>query len=482
MNADLSPAAETDLWLDALRRVSVEAVLLPILIQLALVILAARVFAILFRRLGQPAVVGEIAAGIVLGPSLLGWLFPGAFQAIFHPHVHGLPPELGQALLGWILTTLSQLGLILLLFLIGLEFDFSHLRWHGKSACAISLGGMITPFALGLGLALAMHPHVAAEIPRLGFSLFLATALSITAIPILGRMMMELNMTRTRLGAVTIAAAAVDDAVGWILLAAVAAIVQSQFEAGRVLWMIAQTVGFGAAMVLLAKPLLRRWTASALRSGDGDLSLTALAVLLAMVLACAIVTNLIGIFAVFGAFILGATLSDQHDFRMAVTRRLRDFVSAFFLPIFFAYTGLRTNIGSLESLPLWLWCGAVTAAAIAGKFGGCALAARLTGSSWREAGCIGALMNTRALMALIVINLGKDLGVIPESVFCMLILMALTTTIMTTPILLRWMRGTELEPYILRSSFFDAGPIAEDFPDDAADRESQAVASPPRPR
>jgi Kef-type K+ transport system membrane component KefB len=481
MNAHLLLAAETDVWLDALQRASVEAVLLPILVQLAIVILAARMFALLFRRLGQPAVVGEIAAGIILGPSLFGWLFPGAFQAVFHPHVHGLPPELGQTLLGWILTTLSQLGLILLLFLIGLEFDFSHLRWHGKSAFAISLGGMFVPFGLGLGLAVWMRPHVAPDIPLLGFSLFLATALSITAIPILGRMMMELNMTRTRLGAVTIAAAAVDDAVGWILLATVAAIVQSQFELGRVLLMIAQTAGFGLAMVLVARPLLRRGIASALRAGDGDLSLTGLAVLLALVLACATVTNLIGIFAVFGAFILGAVLSDQHDFRIAVTRRLRDFVSAFFLPIFFAYTGLRTNIGSLESLPLWLWCGAVTAAAILGKLGGCVLAARGTGSSWREAGCIGTLMNTRALMALIVINLGKDLGVVPESVFCMLILMALATTIMTTPILLRLMRGTELEPYILRSSFFEA-KVRNDDPANGADFECLTASSTPRPR
>lgn len=469
-------AVESDAIIEALRRVSVEAVLLPILVQLAIVILAARIFAIIFRRLRQPSVVGEIAAGIVLGPSVLGWLFPGIFQAIFHPAVHGLPPELGQVLLHWILTTLSQIGLILLLFFIGLEFDFGHLRWHGRSALAVSLGGMITPFVLGLGLAAILHPHLAADIPFLGFSLFFATALSITAIPILGRMMMELNISRTRLGAVTIAAAAVDDAVGWILLAAVAAIVQSQFEISAVLLMIAQTVGFALAMVFVARPVLVRGTILALKTGDGDLSLTGLAVLLVLVFACAMITNLIGIFAVFGAFILGAILSDQHDFRLAVNRCLRDFVSAFFLPIFFAYTGLRTNIGSLDSLPVWLMCGAVTVAAILGKLGGCALAARATGSSWREAGCIGTLMNTRALMALIVINLGKDLGVIPDSVFCMLILMALATTIMTTPILLRWMRGTELEPHILRSSFFDAKTTAADFAEVDTDGMSESSA------
>ncbi len=476
MTVDPVFAVETDAILEALRRVSVEAVLLPILVQLTIVILAARIFAILFRRLRQPSVVGEIAAGIILGPSVLGWLFPGIFQAIFHPRVHGLSPELGQVLLHWILTTFSEIGLILLLFFIGLEFDFGHLRWHGRSALAVSLGGMIAPFVLGLGLAAFMHPHVAADIPFLGFLLFFATALSITAIPILGRMMMELNISRTRLGAVTIAAAAADDAVGWILLAAVATIVQSQFEIGSVLLMIAQTAGFALAMVFVARPLLVRGTTLALRAGDGDLSLTGLAVLLALIFACAIVTNLIGVFAVFGAFILGAILSDRHDLRVAVNRRLRDFVSAFFLPLYFAYTGLRTNIGSLESLPLWLLCGAVTVAAILGKLGGCALAARATGSSWRDAGCIGTLMNTRALMALIVINLGKNLGVIPNSVFCMLILMALATTIMTTPILLRLMRGTELEPHIRRSSFFDSKATAADFAEVEVDDGSEPSA------
>lgn len=442
-----------------LRGLHVEAVLLPVLLQLVVIILAARLVATLFRRLGQPAVVGEIAAGLILGPSLLGWVFPDLFQFLFAPTVEGVPPKAFEVIIHWVFTTFSQLGLILLLFLIGLEFDFGHLRWHGKAALSISITGVALPFVLGLGLAFVLHPHLEVHtrtgkaVPLLGFALFLGVALSITAIPILGRMMMEWNITRTRLGAVTISAAAVDDATGWILLAGVAAAVRSAFDWRNMLLMIGETVAFALLMVFVARPLLLRWARSALRRGDGEVSLNSLAVLLAIILLCAIATNLIGIFAIFGAFFLGAVLSGEDEFRAAVTRRLRDFVTVFFLPIFFTYTGLRTEILALDTPLMWGFCALVLAAAIVGKFAGCGLAAWWGGFSPREAGCIGVMMNTRALMELIVINLGWELGVIPRSVFCMLVLMALLTTIMTSPILLRLMRGTELEPYIAQSGF-----------------------------
>jgi Kef-type K+ transport system membrane component KefB len=428
--------------------IDVEAVLLPLLIQLSIIIVSARGCALLVRKIGQPSVVGEIAAGLLLGPSVLGRLFPDLFHAVFHPAVHGLSPAEAQTLLGWSLTALSQLGLIFLLFLIGLEFDFSHLRWHGRSALAISLAGIAVPFTLGLGLAYLIHERVAAQIPPLGFALFLGTALSITAIPVLGRIMMELGITRTRLGAITIAAAAVDDAVGWILLAAVAAVVRHSFNPAGTVLMAGETIAFGLFMVFAARPVLLIWVRHSMRRGGGDLSVNAMVVLVVLVFGCAIVTNLIGIFAVFGAFFFGAVLSSESDFRTAVNRRLRDFVTAFFLPIFFAYTGLRTDVGSLESAELWLLCGLMSAAAIVGKLGGCGFAAWVSGYPRREAACIGALMNTRGLMALIVINLGRDLGVVPESVFCMLVLMAMATTVVTTPFVLWLMPGTELEPHI----------------------------------
>jgi Kef-type K+ transport system membrane component KefB len=275
--------------------------------------------------------------------------------------------------------------------------------------------------------------------------------------------MMELGIARTRLGAITISAAAVDDATGWILLATVAAVVRARFNPGQTLRMVAETVGFGLVMVFVARPVLRRWVRHAVRGGEGEIGLNHLAILLAIIFACAIATSLIGIFAIFGAFLLGACLSDRHAFRQAVTGRMRDLLSAFFLPIFFTYTGLRTDVGTLESWQLWVLCGLVAAAAIVGKFGGCGLAAWLSGFSGREAACIGSMMNCRALMELIVINVGYDLGVIPKSVFCMLVLMALLTTFMTTPVLLWLMRGTELEPYILRSGFV-AVPATDQAP------------------
>jgi Kef-type K+ transport system membrane component KefB len=454
-------SAETEAWLQALRRLSVEDVLLPLLVQLALIILAARLFAILFRRLRQPAVVGEIVAGLVLGPSVFGRLFPNAFEAVFRPPLPGLAPELGRVLLGWILTALSQLGLVFLLFLIGLEFDFSHLRRHGRSALAIALAGIAAPFALGLGLASVLHPRVAADIPPLGFALFLGTALSITAIPVLGRIMLELGITRTRLGALTIAAAAVDDAAGWILLASVAAVVRAAFDPTHTLLMLAETVAFTLLMVFAARPVLLAWARRALRRGDGGLGVNALAVLGTVLFGCAIVTDLIGVFAVFGAFVLGAVLSGEEEFRRAVGRRLGDFVTAYLLPVYFAYTGLRTDVGNLGSWDLWLLCALVVAAGVVGKVGGCGLAAWLSGSSRREAACVGALMNARGLMALVVINLGKDLGVVPDSVFSMLVLMALLTTVVTTPAVLRLMWRTELEAHVLGSGFLGKRPAPQ---------------------
>ncbi|GBD37088.1 Na(+)/H(+)-K(+) antiporter GerN [bacterium HR36] len=435
-----------------LRRVHVEEMLLPVLLQLIVIILVARLFARLARCVYQPGVVGEIVAGLVLGPSVFGALFPQAFAWLFHPGLPHVPHLLADQVLASVFSTLSQLGLIFLLFLVGLEFDFSHLRWHGKAAFFISLAGIVLPFVLGLGLAEWIHPYLP-QLPKLGFSLFLATALSITALPILGRMMMELQITRTRLGTITISAAAVDDAGGWILLAAVAAIARADFRPGPIILMAAETMGFALLLVFLGRPIAR-WFASRLAErSDGEITVNELAVLLAIVLLCALATNLIGIFAIFGAFLLGAVCSREAVLRDAIRRRMLDFITAFFLPIFFTYTGLRTDIGTLDSWMLWGFCGLVCLAAIIGKLVGCMLAARWGGFNWRESFCIGTMMNTRALMALVVINIGRDLGVISPSMFCMLVIMAVVTTLMTTPLLLLAMRGTELEAYIRASGF-----------------------------
>ena len=406
----------------------VETILLAVIVQLIVIIAAARIFGALFHRLGQPQVCGEIAAGLILGPSLFGGFFPDLFQKVFDPSV------------GQIFSVMSQLGLVLLMFLIGLEFDFGHLKENRRTALSVSVVGIVVPFALGFLLGLYMHRQLGLQGSSLNFALFMAAAMSITAIPILGRIMIELNINRTRLGSLTISAAAVDDAAGWIILALVTAIVRSTFDPVKLSLMVAEVIGFAVFMLFIVRPLLIRWI-----RGIADLTINTLAILLILIFLAAAVTNLIGIFSIFGAFFFGALLHDQHEFVAAIRRRLSDFVTVFFLPIFFTYTGLRTDIGSMSGTTLWTFCGLVLLAAMAGKFGGCTLAARANGLPWRESSIIGVMMNTRALMELIVINIGYDLGIIPKSVFFMLVFMAVVTTYITAPLLRRMVPNSEIE-------------------------------------
>jgi Kef-type K+ transport system membrane component KefB len=289
----------------------------------------------------------------------------------------------------------------------------------------------------------------------------MAAAMSITAIPILGRMMVELNINRTRIGSIAISAAAADDASGWIILALITAIVRSTLDPLKLGLMVVETIAFAALMIRVVRPLLKKWTARQMQKHQRQLSLTALAMLLILIFLAAIATNLIGIFSIFGAFLLGAILFDQHEFRKAAQERIRDFVTVFFLPIFFTYTGLRTDIRTMAGSSLWIMCGLVVLTAFAGKFGGCSLAARVNGLPWREASVIGVMMNTRALMELIVINLGYDLRIIPKSVFFMLVVMAVLTTYVTAPVLRRLARSSELESHYLGSEFARRVELAE---------------------
>jgi Kef-type K+ transport system membrane component KefB len=261
--------------------------------------------------------------------------------------------------------------------------------------------------------------------------------------------MIEMNINRTRIGSLTISAAAIDDAAGWIILALATAIVRSTFDPVKFSLMIGEVIVFAAVMIFGVRPLLIR----ALRRTGGELSLDGMAVLLIVMLLCAMVTNLIGIFSIFGAFFFGAILYDQHELAASVRRRLSDFVTVFFLPIFFTYTGLRTDIGTMAGGEMWFYCGLVLLAAVVGKFGGCALAAKWNGLPWRESAMIGVMMNTRALMELIVVNIGYDLGIIPKSVFFMLVFMAVATTYITSPLLRRLIRSSEVEADYLKSEF-----------------------------
>ena len=419
----------------------IEHILLIVIIQLMVIIIASRVFGAIFRKLGQPQVCGEIAAGLILGPSLFGGMFPDLFKRVFDPSV------------GQIFSIMSQLGLVLLMFLIGLEFDFGHLDKNRKSAMSISIAGIVLPFGFGFVLGGYMHAKLGLSGSPFHLAMFMAAAMSITAIPILGRIMIELNINRTRIGSITISAAAIDDASGWIILAFVTALVKSTFDPAKLAMMIGEVVLFALIMIFVVRPRLIQWSRAALLKGGGGLTLDSLAVILLLIFASAICTNLIGIFSIFGAFFLGSILYDQHELVAAIRSRVNDFITVFFLPIFFTYTGLRTDIGSMSGTESWIMCGLVLLAATVGKFGGCALAARANGLPWRESAIIGVLMNTRALMELIVINIGFDLGIIPKNVFFMLVFMAVFTTYITAPILRRLVWRSEIEKEYSASAF-----------------------------
>src|SRR5215472_15511862 len=264
-----------------------ENILLIFVMQLIVILASSRVFGGLFRRIGQPLVCGEIAAGLLLGPSFFGGMFPALFQRVFDPSV------------SQIFSILSQIGLILLMFLIGLEFDFGHLRNNRGTALAISSAGILLPFVLGFLLGRWMHSALHLSGSWINLSLFMAAAMSITAIPILGRIMVELNINRTRIGSLTISAAAADDASGWIILAMVTALARSTFDPRRLAFMVLETVGFAVFMVWIVRPLLKKWTAYHLRTNRGTLSASGLAIALISIFVAAAITNLIGIFSIF---------------------------------------------------------------------------------------------------------------------------------------------------------------------------------------
>jgi len=348
-----------------------------IIVQLVLVIACARVAGALFKRIGQPRVCGEIAAGLILGPSVFGALFP---------HLQGLVFDRAT---GAHLSVISEVGLIFIMFLMGTGFEFGHLATSTRAAGFISAAGIMLPFSLGLPLGKWIYSEMALQVDQRGFTLFVAMALSITAMPVLGRIMVEFNLTRTRLGALTITAAAMDDAVGWLLLAAVSAMITAQFRVGRLLLSALEVFLYLLVMIYLVRPVLVRWTRRALRQGEGNLPAGALAQLMILFLASAAITSAIGIFSVFGAFVMGAILHDQKEFCAAVNSRMADFVNVLFLPIFFTFTGLRTDIGSLAGTGSLLSAVSVTAIASIAKCGGCSIAARLSGLRWREALSVG---------------------------------------------------------------------------------------------
>lgn len=403
------------------------------LLQLTLIVLAGRVGGTLAQRVGQSPAVGEIIIGILLGPSLFGLLAPGAFDYVFH----STPPTALQML--------SSLGLILLMFQIGLEFDFSHLTERANRAAVwrVALACLALPFIGGCALGYALTPESADPSVRLDTALFVATALSITALPILGRIMVELNLSRTRLGVVAISAAAVNDVVGWLLLALVTTLTTSHFNAADFSLKIFLVSVFGIVSAKLVRPLLKKAIQRS-NPSNGRLSPNLLGGILGVVFLAAMTTYQLGIFAIFGGFMMGVILFDELEFVAAWRARVGDFVTVFFLPIFFTYTGLRTAIGGLDTWLDWGICIGIIAVATVTKIGGAYLAARRSGFDHAQASMLGIMMNTRALMELIVLNVGLDLGVITPKLFTMLVIMAIFSTIVTTPALRYCLRRTAL--------------------------------------
>jgi Kef-type K+ transport system membrane component KefB len=447
-----------DAALDALRTLPVDDLILPVLVQLAVIVAAARACGMLARTLGQPAVVGEIVAGLLLGRSLFAWVWPAGFAAVFEPTLPGVPPDLTAAAFPKIFQALSQIGLVLLMFLVGLEFHTEHLRATGLATAAVAAAGVGVPFALGAGLAPLLHPHLeplpdGSTVPLLRMTLFLGAALAVTAIPTLGRMLIEFGITDTRIGTVAVAAAAVADTLVWVLLAGINSVADADAGAGWAgsLVVLAVTLGFAGLLVLVVPRTLGVYLDRSVRANAGTLGATPLAVLLVGLLLCGVATNRIGISAVFGAFLFGATLAGRPELRQAVSGRLQDVVNALFLPVFFTSVGLRTDLTALGGL--WWAAAAVLAVGVAGKLGGCAGAARWAGFGWREAGILGALLNTRGLMGLVVATIGADAGLIPPSVFTALVLMAVLTTLMAGPVVVALRRGTEIEGPLRASGF-----------------------------
>jgi Kef-type K+ transport system membrane component KefB len=405
-----------------------EALLFFTLMQLTVIVLAARIGGGVALRIGQSMVVGEIVIGILLGPSLFGLLAPDVFQYVFHS---GAPEPMQM---------LSQIGLVLLMFQIGLEFDFSHLsaQRNRRAVMWIASFSLVVPFVLGFIVGQASAATLSPGAHPLGTALFVATAFSITALPILGRIMMEFNMTRTPIGVIAISAAAINDVIGWLLLALITTLTLSNFDAPSFALKVVLVLGFFLASWFLIRPLMKR-ILHRCDARSGVLSHNLLGIVLAGIFLSAMTTYQLGIFAIFGGFMMGVLLHDEHAFVRAWTARISPFVMVFFLPIFFTYTGLRTNIGSLDTLGAWGWCTLIVFLATLGKYGGAYIAARAAGMDHHEGKVMGIMMNTRALMELIVINVGYDLGVISQQMFTILVIMAIFSTVVTSPLLRIWL-------------------------------------------
>ncbi len=392
-----------------------------LLAQIVTIIIVARLFGWVCKKIGQPTVIGEIAAGIVLGPSLIGMYFPEFYAALFPTQSFGN------------LQFLSQIGLILFMFVIGMELDLNVLKNKAHEAVVISHASIVFPFTLGMGLAYFTYQSFAPEgVSFLSFGLFLGIAMSITAFPVLARIVQERGIHKTRIGTMVITCAAADDITAWCMLAAVIAIVKAgTFESS--LYIILLAALYVLMMIYVVKPFLKR--VGDLHASREKLSKPVVAIFFITLILSSYITEVIGIHALFGAFMAGAIMPDNLKFRTLFIDKVEDVALVLLLPLFFVFTGLRTQIGLLNDPYLWKITGLIILVAVVGKFVGSALASKIVGQSWKDSLTIGALMNTRGLMELVVLNIGYDLGVLTPEIFAMMVIMALVTTFMTGPAL-----------------------------------------------
>ncbi|WPR73216.1 cation:proton antiporter [Flavobacterium sp. NG2] len=433
---------ENDSWKDFLDSMAhnFQDPLAILLAQIVMIILTARFFGWIFKRIGQPTVIGEIIAGIVLGPSLVGMYFPEFSAALF-------PMEsLGN------LKFLSQIGLILFMFVIGMELDIKVLKNKASEAIVISHASIVIPFAMGIGLSYFVYNQFApAGVEFLSFSLFMGIAMSITAFPVLARIVQERGIHKTRLGAIVITCAAADDITAWCLLAVVIAIVKAGDFVGS-LYVISLALLYVLAMIYIVKPFLKR--IGDLYAEKETIGKPVMAIFFLLLILSSYATEVIGIHALFGAFMMGSIMPDLSKFRLIFIEKVEDVSVILLLPLFFVYTGLNTQVGLINDAYLWKVTAAIIVVAVIGKFLGSALAAKFVGQNWHDSLTIGALMNTRGLMELIVLNIGLELKVLTPEVFTMMVIMALVTTFMTGPalnlldFLFKKNRETELEEEI----------------------------------
>jgi Kef-type K+ transport system membrane component KefB len=396
--------------------------LFKLVLQIAVILAVCRLVGSVFRKIGQPRVVGEMFAGILLGPSLLGWIAPGVSTYLFPASSLGF------------LNALSQIGIVVFMFLVGLGINPQELKNHGHAAVLTSHVSITAPFVLATLLSLYLYPRLSDDsVAFTSFALFMGAAMSITAFPVLARILAERDLLGSRLGTVAIACAAVDDVTGWCILAYIVVLIRSAHSSTSIWVTVGGIVVFALIMIYGVSHLLQHYETIYRRRGH--LTENLLALMLLLVLVSALCTEWLGIHLLFGSFLMGAIMPKEQKFVRYVLDRFETITVTLLLPLFFAFTGLRTNVGLVKGPEMWMYCGLIILVATVGKLGGSMVASWLSGMPVREAAGLGTLMNTRGLMELVILNIGLDIKVISPALFSMMVLMALFTTFMTTPAL-----------------------------------------------